>query len=272
MGIMVVEMKQGRFIATVLAATVSPLMMGHAVAQELSFQPRVSIGYQSYDFDIDDEAFDFEGGYLLGGLGLTVQRGRFFFDLYGQTSLTEPEDDVDDVLIAGANTDRQSKADRNEINATLGYAITQGISLFGGLKYAKTEIDSDFVDVNNDQISVDIEIDYFGPFLGASYAIPIADIGALAVSGSVAYLDGKTNIAIESDVLGLDEDDDTDGTSIGANLGAAWIGSLAPLSPNFANLGYTAGLDYSYYNFEDDGDDQFEEETLRFKVDLKYSF
>ena len=253
-----------------------PVFAGGAVAQELSFQPRVSLGYQAYSFDLsdDDDVFDFEGDYFLGGLGLTVQRGRFFVDLYGQTNLTEAEDDEDDVVFLDVLTDRESTANRNEFNATLGYAVTQAVSVFGGLKYANNDVENDFIDINNDRITVDFEMEYFGPFAGASYAIPVADVGAIAVSGSVAYLDGDVTFDVGLDVG--DESSsasaDVDGAAIGANLGAAWIGSLAPLSPNLAKFGYTAGLDYSYYQFEDDGDEAFTEETLRFKVDLKYNF
>lgn len=256
-----------------------PLFAGGAIAQELIFQPRVSLGYQAYDFtldggDVDD--LEVETDYILGGLGLTVQRGRFFVDLYGQTNLTEAEDDVEDF--GGIDDiDLSSEVDRYELNATLGYAITPNISAFGGLKYASNEIKSDFesddaaIDDLLDGSFFDVDVEYFGPFAGASYALPIADVGALALSASVAYLNGETKF--ETQIVDNAAEQDVDGNAIGFNFGAAWIGSLAPLSPSLAKLGYTVGLDYSEYDFEDDDDlNDFSEETLRFKVDVKYNF
>jgi len=255
-----------------------PLFAGGAIAQELIFQPRVSLGYQSYSFDIaGDDSLDVETDYLLGGLGLSVQRGRFFVDLYGQTNLTEAEDDEENFAGA-AGIDRSSKVDRYELNATLGYAVTPNISVFGGVKYASNEIKSDFdsddalIDALLGDSFFDVDVEYLGPFFGASYALPIADVGALALSASGAYLSGDTTVDAEIAGQVIADDQDIDGTAIGFNFGAAWIGSLAPLSPSLAKLGYVVGLDYSEYDFEDGNTDEFSEETLRFKVDVKYNF
>jgi len=254
-----------------------PLSTSGVVAQELIFQPRASLGYQSYSFDIaGDDALDIETDYLLGGLGLSVQWGRFFADFYGQTNLTDAEDNEADFADV-AGIDRSSEVDRFELNATLGYAITPSISTFGGVKYASNEIDSDFdsddalLDAALGDSFFNVDVEYIGPFAGASYALPIADAGAFALSGSIAYLIGDTSI--EAEVNGDADNVDVDGTAFGFNVGAAWIGGLGGLSPSLANLGYTIGVDYSEYDFEnDDGGDEFSEETLRVKVDLKYNF
>lgn len=254
------------------------MFAGGALAQELIIQPRVSIGYQSYSFDIaGDDSLDVETDYILGGLGLSVQRGRFFVDLYGQTNLTEAEDDEENFADV-TGIDRSTEVDRYELNATLGYAVTPNISVFGGVKYASNDIKSDF-DSDDAVINAalgdsffDVDVEYLGPFLGASYALPIADVGALALSASGAYLSGDTTADAEIAGQVIADDVDIDGTAIGFNFGVAWIGSLAPLSPSLAKLGYTVGLDYSEYDFEDDDSDEFSEETLRFKVDMKYNF
>jgi hypothetical protein len=250
----------------------------NGVAQELVFQPRVSLGYQTYEFDIaGNDDFDIETDYILGGLGLSVQRGRFFVDLYGQTNLSEAEDSAED-LGGNAGLNRDSEVDRFELNATLGYAVTDQFSAFGGLKYAANELRSDInsddpaVDANLGDSFFDVDVEYFGPFIGASFAIPVEGVGAIALSASGAYLAGETTIDAEvaGDVIA--DNVDIDGNAFGFNFGAAWIGSFAPLSPNLANLGYTIGIDYSEYDFEDDGTDQFSEETLRTKVDIKVNF
>ena len=268
-------LRGGAFFGCVLGATL-PFLVTSVVAQELVIQPRVSLGYQTYDFNIEgNDDFDIETDYILGGLGLSVQRGRFFVDLYGQTNLTEADDDVDNFLgLAGVN--RESEVDRYELNATLGYAVTPQISAFGGLKYAsndvKTDINSDDPDINAllGNSFVDIDVEYIGPFIGASYALPIEGFGALALSASGAYLWGEADLdsQVVDDVIAVD----VDGNALGFNFGAAWIGSFAPLAPTLANLGYTIGIDYSQYDFDDGNTDEFSEETLRTKVDIKYNF
>ena len=84
------------------------------------------------------------------------------------------------------------------------------------------------------------------------------------------------------DTVGLDVGDDVindnasaeiDGTAIGANVGAAWVGSLAPLSPNLAKLRLYRWVSITQtINLKMTAMKLFSEETLRFKVDLKYNF
>ena len=240
---------------------------------DLSVQPRASLGYQSYTFDVAGSNFEVDTDYVLGGLGLTVQGGRFFVDLYGQTNLTDAEYDDEDILDTnGLNQD--SEVDRYEVNLTLGYAVTPNISVFGGLKYAENEInsdlDSDLVDIGDSFFDIDVE--YLGPFVGASLAVPVANAGALAFSGSTAYLFGEATIDAEVAGNVIADNQEVDGEAIGFNLGVAWIGGLEALSPSLSGLGYTVGIDYSTYDFEDGDTDEFSEETLRGKVDLKYTF
>lgn len=268
-------LRRGAFWGCLVGATL-PFLVTNVVAQELVIQPRVSLGYQTYDFNIEgNDDFDIETDYILGGLGLSIQRGRFFVDLYGQTNLSEADDDVEDFLdLEGVN--RESEVDRYELNATLGYAITPQISGFGGLKYASNDIktdinsdDPDIVEVLGDSFA-DIDVEYIGPFIGASYALPIEGYGALAFSASGAYLWGEAKL--DSEVAGDAIAVDVDGNALGFNFGAAWIGSFAPLTPALSNLGYTIGVDYSQYDFDDGDVDEFSEETLRTKVDIKYNF
>lgn len=255
------------------APAVLILSTGLAGAVDLSFQPRASLGYQSYTFDVAGSNFEVDTDYVLGGLGLTVQGGRFFVDLYGQTNLTDAEYDDEDILDTnGLNQD--SEVDRYEVNLTLGYAVTPNISVFGGLKYAENEInsdlDSDLVDIGDSFFDIDVE--YLGPFVGASLAVPVANAGALAFSGSTAYLFGEATIDAEVAGNVIADNQEVDGEAIGFNLGVAWIGGLEALSPSLSGLGYTVGIDYSTYDFEDGDTDEFSEETLRGKVDLKYTF
>lgn len=239
------------------AAVVLPILASSAYAADFSIQPRVSSGAQYYEFNVAGSSdVNSEVTYVFGGLGVTGQIGGFFVDLYGQTNLTEGEDDDDD-----AGSGRETDVNRNELNLTAGYAITRNFTAFGGLKYAKTEIDNSF----NSGVTIDIEATYFGPFAGLALTFPISTVGALSFSGSVAYLDGEETV----DNSGLNASIDVDGTSIGYALGVGWSGRFGPPTSAF---GYGVGLDYSAYNFEEDGDDEFDEKTLRARFDLKYRF
>jgi hypothetical protein len=239
----------------------------------------VSIGYQYYEFDLDvNNAVDVDTDYVFGGLGVTAQIGKFFVDLYGQTNLTDAEFNEDDFAVVGnAAVERDATIDRNELNLTAGYAFTPMITAFGGLKYAKNDIDQEF---NSDNALVDsivandfvkFENEYIGPFLGAAFSMPVANLGSVSLSGSLAYLDGESTLDLAFQGLVADNAS-IDGTALGYNVGATWSGQFAAFAPSLSNLGYSAGLDYSSYDFEDDGDDVYAERTLRVRADLKYRF
>lgn len=261
-------------------ATASLLLIAFPVtAQGLSVQPRATIGYEYYEFDGEDDGtsnqlgdFDFDADYLIGGLGLTVQFGRFFADLYGQKNLSDAEYEEDNFTdVAGLDYD--AEVERFNINLALGYAITPSISVIGGVKYASSEIEGDQV-LNNVDIGdfFNVDVEYVGPYFGGAYALPIADLGYVVLNGSIAYLFGETIVDVQAAGLVIADNLTIDGEAVGANFGVAWSGNLSPLSPALSRLGYTVGVDYSAYEFTDDGVDEFSEETIRGKFDLKIRF
>ncbi|MGI9492398.1 MAG: hypothetical protein ACR2QF_08375 [Geminicoccaceae bacterium] len=273
------EMKHLRLTGGLLAIAACPAFTSSVLAADFTIQPRVSIGYQNYEFDLDvNNNFDVDTEYTFGGLGITGQTGKFFIDLYGQTNLTDAEFDENNfVVVDTIAVEREASIDRNELNLTLGYAFTPMITAFGGLKYAKNEIDQEFNSNNaladaifaND--FVNFENEYIGPFVGAAFSIPVADIGSFSLNGSLAYLDGESTLDLVVQDLVVD-DASIDGTAIGYGVGATWSGRFAALSSSLSSLGFSMGVDYSSYDFEDDGDDVYAERTLRVRTDLKYQF
>lgn len=241
-----------------------PVSTSPAKRRGITIEPRATIGYQYYEFDVAENSdVDVKTDYAIGGLGLSGQYGRFFADLYGQTNITDAEDS--ESLNNGLQ--RDSDVNRYEINLTAGFAITPMIAAFGGLKYARSKVDSDF---SNDAV-FDVDVEYFGPFLGGAFSLPVADLGALSLSGSVAYLDGEIVVDAENAVQvinGLE----IDGRAIGYNIGLNWVGGLGPFLPALSGVGYSVGVDYSAYRFEDNGNEEFSEKTVRGKFDLKYRF
>jgi len=268
-------MNRHSFAASLVAVTMLPAFSTSLFAADFSIQPRASIGYQNYEFVLENvNDLDVEADYVYGGLGVTGQIGKFFVDLYGQTNLTDAEFSEDFT----EEVDRDADIDRVELNLTTGYAFNSFVTVFGGLKYAKNEIDQEFnseIEVIDDLLSndfVNFENEYFGPFAGLALSIPIANVGSVSISGALAYLDGESTLdaVILNEVVA--DDDSIDGSAIGFNVGGSWSGNLAPLSPALSRIGYSVGVDYSSYDFEDDGDDVYAERTLRVRTDVKYRF
>ena len=219
-------------LAMAISAYNSALAESDIDGTNLSFTPRASIGYLSYNADQLGTDFNFD--YIFGGLGLSAQYGRFFVDLYGQTDLKEFDEEDNNADFGDG---------RKELNLTAGYGVTSNITLFGGYKYA----DTDFIDLQ-----------YGGPFLGASFSIPVFELGAIGLNGAVAYLEEFNT-----------EGEDFDTTSVGVNGGVSWASNLAWLLPG---LGYGLNFDYSYYEFDDSGDTILTEKIFRTRLDLKYTF
>lgn len=259
------SMKHSRMTSGLLMAASVPVFASSALAAEFEIQPRASIGYQYWEYNRDSATSDIntEADYIFGGLGVTGQFGQFFVDLYGQTNLTEGDGDD-----PNAGSGRETDVNRRELNVTGGYAFNRYITAFGGLKYAEIEIENEF----NSGTTIDVDTSYFGPFAGVSLSYPVSGIGAVSLSGSLAFLDGEEEID-NSGIVGSSEND---GTSIGYSLGLTWSGNFSPLTASLPGLGYGAGLDYSSYKFESDGDGiddvDYDEKTFRARVDLRYRF
>lgn len=253
-------MRHLRIMNQLLVVAAVPAFASSSFAAEFSVRPRASIGYQYYDFDVAGSSdVDAKVSYLFGGLGVTGQIGKFFVDLYGQTNLTEGEYETESSI---AGVDREATVNRSELNLTAGFAFTRNVTIFGGLKYAKNDIENDFSDDFN---QINLDTTYFGPFAGLALAYPISDVGALFLKGSLAYLDGEAEAANEA----LNIDIDIDGSSIGYGIGLGWSGRFGSSIPA---LGYGLDLDYSAYKFDGDNDDEFDEKVFRVRADLKYRF
>lgn len=272
------SMRRYCLAASIVFLPFLPLVSKPASSQGLSIQPRATIGYQYYEFDGEEDGvgnqigdIDYQTDYLLGGVGLSVQYNRFFADLYGQTNLSNAEDNVDNIADT-QGVDSSAEIDRYELNLALGYAIIPSVSVSGGVKYARTKIDSvlsgDAVIVDGSFLDIDME--YIGPYLGAAYAIPVADVGSAVLSGSIAYLFGEAeaNLELNGGAFSVD----VEGESVGSNIGAAWSGTLAPISSALSAVGYTVGVDYSVYQFRDNSVDEYKEQTVRGRFDIRYRF
>lgn len=269
----------------------------NASAEEFSwgsvnFQPRAYAGYADYQLKSSDILFidprgnefynlqiaypqrnkiDFSG--LLLGIGGTVAYGRFFGDIYYQSTLNntaysafeqqlEPTPGVPvPSIIDYGSVDAQ----HSDWALSLGYMITDEWSVFAGYKSGKTEWDQSVV---RDLIppipevgvynlyNLNAKFDQDGPFLGTSYSFLIGS-GALTFKAAYAYLDGTYDWGVDGAFFkgGTPPYKETpytinsnlDGNSDAFSLGVSWTQSLAD------NLGYSLGFNYHRYKFDMSG-------------------
>jgi len=283
---------------------------------DLSFQPRVEGGVSSYEFKahpaialIPSTATTF--GYLRGnsqfkykadmpflGAGLTLFANRWFVDLSGRKTFQGSDDDhfeagtFDESGLADPNVpvfvsdSRTTNADieREEYAISLGYGITDQIALFGGYKWARTDLkthDSGSTTSLYGDGTLDgpipfterenIKFKYDGPFVGLTYGLPVTQglfDGALSLKFALAFLDGK-----------LDSFNPDTGTSnalfsgdtLGATFGVAWRGKTS-----MNGLTYSLGVDGFQYSFEAKdrfaGQPDVNETVVNYTAGLAYLF
>lgn len=249
--------------------------------------------------------------YFLGG-GLGIYLEGFFLDLSGKKFLNGSDNasfslaqfEESDVNFRGWDTFQSLQyqndvdIDRSEYAVSVGYNILEGLSIFGGWKWADTELEylSDGtygLVINPDEAGATTILEanvkdngkrkfqFNGPFLGLAYGIPVLEAGGLSLKFGVAKLEGEltnrstvklTNIrANDIPLAGTEEfplGNDVKGDSIGWNVGIAWNGTT-PVE----GLGYTVGVDAYQYKFEaKDFDQDVNERLISFNLGANYAF
>ena len=301
-----------------------------ASAQSVIVQPRVSTGVQDYQLHFDDVitpiasgGTDIRGGFKVAdtitfvGAGLNVAYGRFFADVSGQWSQngTDHNQQIEGNAIGsgvftngdGQNHDSEVRFHRQELNFSLGWAATSDFSVFAGYKYAKVDLTQHLSPILSPPPLVNtatgedgnvlffgdylMNFTYNGGFIGATYALPVASVGAIALQSSLARLDGVfrqhfmgnvfvTNPAFPNNLRPIDgsfKDGQVDGISFGLNVGISWSGNCAWISQQLQRLVYTIGIDQSQYKF-DSGKSKslwaadLEEKNTRARFELRYRF
>ena len=283
----------------------------HSHAVTWSVSPRVSFGVQDYTHRLEDRlaptsgsSFQFADGFEtrddLGfhGFGIGINADKVFVDVSGQWSAQGEEQQSQFQGVAGGlefaagigiTHQLSSEFERKEFNVSVGYRITPTVSAYIGYKNATADFvhalrpsDVGFfgaVKLTGDKV---VENTYDGPFVGATYAIPVpAWGGAFAFQAAVVNLD----MTDESRFLGTAEaqvgpttfvpldssafSSSIDGDAVGINVGFSWTGGFRWVDRSFTRLTYTIGIDHSEYEFEA-GDSEFEEKNTRLRLDLRY--
>ena len=266
-------------------------------ALDLTFRPRLESGMEYYKFKIDNvfritgqgssvsaSQVEMEDWMPIISGGFTVVANRFYVDLSGLKAFNG-EDDIkrnSSTSFPGGTAIGKVKGDgdfdRWEYSLSLGYLVTDNLSVFAGYRESKTDLkfnssvstqEGDFLGTT--KIKSDFEQD--GPFIGASYGWHInKSVFKGVLSGSIAFaaLDGDFKINSVSGDFTKDQlpDDSSSGDTTGMKVGFAWTGAT-PVE----RLNYTLGVDGYKYEFDANGDDPDVNETvINLKVGLAYTF
>jgi len=176
-----------------------------AIGQEIVFTPRVETGVWLFDsklsyFDEDEdrsktwfELTDFMAVLQVGG---NLQWREFYMDAYLQQSTSGSDDPNNETLLSdGINSYANQEADieRSEFSFLLGYQFFSQASLFAGYRFQETKIEetlppnSQIITDGRPPDTWDISIDSKGPFLGATYLIPIRSNHSFATTISIGF-------------------------------------------------------------------------------------
>lgn len=311
-------------VGTLGGTTVSSKVQA-AEGWDVAFQPHIEVGVADYSLDFSATSQLTAGGSISTGkvsfqetmptisAGFTVFADRFFLDLavqrmesYNQTlsdSHTIIAVSTDDPQFFGTIQESYESDDftRDEYTLSLGYGITDSLSVYAGYKKQYTDM-KDLIGTGPGSIQffnnpalpdplpdtldtfADIKFDYDGPFLGATTSWQLDNgllKGRLSVSAAVAMMDGSltaessgatlsingsppvpTDISL-SDIL------DSEGDAVGITLGATWVGQTS-----VEDLSYSVGVNGYQYDFSADinGRPEVNETVLQLKLGLAYAF
>lgn len=239
----------------IFVTTIS-FFLHYQVQAEVQFFPRLEIGQSAYDLRLTGQiqlpfgqTITPRGSlsaqvYVLR-IGGTLGYENIFADMSYQTSTTDSTTQVIPELMLT----EQWSAERNDINLTFGYAMTDSVSLFVGYRDLEAKgsgvFDSNYLFQDK------------GAFVGSSYSYEVTDTATLSASAAYAFLDVDFEQRLAGFSLPLDS-----GDGDGIKLGIQWSDSL-----NNA-MGYVINADWYDYGYTlsaptSDVDISLEEVNLR---------
>ncbi len=308
-------------------------------AREIGVRPRLNVGVMNYDFSqpaiiststesVNDSANVFPTGtsefsavsntpMIRTGFSLFVDRAFFDFDFQYAfdghsdtrfTSWTHLDTEALPVLptdhFLRFDTHAEVDFERTEFALTLGYSVTDQLSIYAGYKRADSETNFDFNgdilavpadDLSNSSLfyqftaKLDQELIYQGPFLGTTYTWNTNSFGpegALTAKVGLAFLEADSNNAKLQDFLLAGENGasipinttsidrppfnthDLNGNTVGLSFAITWNG-YTPVK----SLMYSVGLSSYQYDFEGtNGSQDFMIDVLRFDTGINYFF
>ncbi|MEN8215219.1 MAG: hypothetical protein ABFS56_02350 [Pseudomonadota bacterium] len=190
----------------------------NAIAQEITFTPRIETGAWLFDSKLSADMYGegkqrtwFEVSETMGvlQLGGTLQLDKFYVEAYAQQSSSASADPNNETLVEdGIDSYQGQEADfeRSEYSFLLGYQLSQ-VSLFMGYRSQETDIEETLDNPQTTQTvrgpdTWDINLDSRGPFLGAKYVMPIKFNSSLAITASIGFFEQDYENAYTMDLLG----------------------------------------------------------------------
>lgn len=257
-------------LSGIIAATAFGGFTSSANALEggITLVPQVAFQYKTLDF-----SQEFVGGSNAGvsgdfnatlptiNLALTALYQKAYVSLKYDTSFSDNYTEADNGF-----TKANSEVERNDFSITFGYNVWKGLSAFAGYMMGKTTVtpDARYIDnpgaQQNNSLCVttvpcfptvvsnlakdhellnlaDYEQEYEekGFFLGASYGLPVQQIGTLSFSLAYALMDGKyTDNYLEG--TANPQAFNYEGDSKGYSLGLTWSAPLTDNSGYFVDI------------------------------------
>ena len=188
-------------ILSLLAAASLP-----AYASDVLVRPRASLGLASYSLTIGDAGSEAEAtsSYIKGGFGLTIAKENLYFDLGYSTSFGATHDAfiVEEDFV------------RTDLNLTVGTALNNGLSVFGGFKTGESELSDTFTGLTT-------SFKASGIFFGASKSWSGAN-DSISVNAAIAFLDGELTDDDPTFDLGYSNARDASANTVGLSFGAGY--------------------------------------------------
>lgn len=219
----------------------------HAADSDVVIVGGMDLGFKQLELDFDTSDSAFSPSFVTVNPNLGFSYGSFYASLsYDKSISAESTSDEDNVLgISGTKTDYA----RTDSTFTLGWRITESLSLFAGYLQGVSKINvtgARLVDPGPPPIFVvgvrDIEFKETGPFAGVGYGKNLGNLGTLAVSIGYADLDGE--LSVDSHPAGAG-DFQVEGDTEGFSYGLTWSGILT------GSLGYRVGFKATRYETKD---------------------
>ena len=217
-------------------------------SKEFSLQPRITLGYMSYDFQDTTSSFNklnLKDAQPYFGLGSTLTHKNYYVDLYWQqsgkfsdsmTNKTNDTHETNDTTIYNSIFSKKigSGFDQNNLSITLG-CISNRVTYFAGFKLSKTNFDMNeneeqetryrenelepYYDKTTKFEYDSMDYDNRSLFIGCGYSIPIKKYGTLGGKIAISYSKMDTIRTFTVSSPAIDEIDTNDETNQNENNG-----------------------------------------------------
>jgi hypothetical protein len=226
----------------------------------------------------------------LFGIGGTIILDRLYFDLAYQKAFDGKDNTNPNPTNPIFNVDLDfAVKNRFNLDSTVltgGYSFDNNLTLLLGYRYARTNLDFisttqardplTGIDLFQSRGRTEYRNEFKGPFVGASYVLPVTERGRLSFSLALGRFSGNSKEKVSVDGISLQGRSYNLGETTGLSYGVRWTSILS------AKWLYNIGLDAYRYEFKGDkptpgqykgtvfGDSVEQEISLRFNLSYRF--